>query len=291
MRGIDISIIIVSYINLEVLIDCLNSIHEHNDIGNRMEIIVVENSPSNEIFDYVKNNYPDVTIIKNDNKGFGQANNVGAGIASGKYYLFLNPDTILIEPIFEFAIGKFRYNPKLGVFGVKLIDGSTRANHSFFYLNQKMNLFSIQLIKFFNRIDYFNGNTMYISGANLFIRKELFWECGAFDENIFMYYEEPDLINRVKDCNMTIGYFKEKRIIHLRGNTSVTANREEMFKINIRSRKYYSTKYGLDYRKSFRAEIRYNKCKILAYYLIGSDKYKIFSRYNAVLKNELDIVD
>lgn len=47
---------------------------------------------------------------------------------------------------------------------------------------------------------------MYIAGADLFVRRDAFCEAGKFDENIFMYYEEPDLIRRLrkvkKDCKI-----------------------------------------------------------------------------------------
>lgn len=75
-------------------------------------------------FDYVTNNYKNVKILKNENKGFGQGNNIGFIASRGEFILFLNPDTILIEPIFSFAINCFESEPKLGLFGLKLINMS-----------------------------------------------------------------------------------------------------------------------------------------------------------------------
>ena len=42
MNHILFSVIIVSYKKLDILIDCLDSIHKYNDIGDGLEIIVVE---------------------------------------------------------------------------------------------------------------------------------------------------------------------------------------------------------------------------------------------------------
>ena len=108
MNNIELSVIIVSYKNLEIIVDCLNSIYKNNDIGNYLEVIVVDNSPEDNIYNYVADNFENVRIIKNQNKGFGEGNNKGACIARGKYLLFLNPDTILVEPIFGFAINHER---------------------------------------------------------------------------------------------------------------------------------------------------------------------------------------
>ena len=43
-----LSIIIVSYNQLNILRNCLDSIKKFNDIGDNLEVIVSENSPTNE---------------------------------------------------------------------------------------------------------------------------------------------------------------------------------------------------------------------------------------------------
>lgn len=48
MQMKQLSIIIVSYNNLQIVKDCLDSIERYNDIGDKLECIVVEQSPSNE---------------------------------------------------------------------------------------------------------------------------------------------------------------------------------------------------------------------------------------------------
>lgn len=45
---IKISVVIVAYKNGLVLQQTLNSIHDYNDIGNELEVIVVDNSPMSE---------------------------------------------------------------------------------------------------------------------------------------------------------------------------------------------------------------------------------------------------
>ena len=198
MNKILISIIIVSYNNLNILVDCVKSIKKYNDIGSELEIIIVENSNNDNIFNFISLNYKNINVIKNFNRGFGQGNNVGARAAKGEYLLFLNPDTILVEPIFKFAINKFRCNDRLALFGLKLIDKNFKSNMSYYFID-KHNFIHGQIIKIFNRLNIFLKNCMYISGANIFVRKEIFFQAGMFDENMFMYYEEPDLTKRIKN--------------------------------------------------------------------------------------------
>jgi len=272
MNEIIISVIIVSYRKLEIVIDCIESIFQHNDIRDKLEIIVVDNSPENNVFDYVQKNYPQVQIINNDNKGFGEGNNVGAKVAKGTYLLFLNPDTILIEPIFKFAIDKFESNHDLAMFGVKLVDKNLKRNMSFYYIDKHGILYA-QLIKLCNKLDIFIDGIMFIPGADIFIRKDVFCECGMFDENIFMYYEEPDLTRRLKIIKKKTGYFKDKRIIHLEGKT--TSDYEIALKRRLEALRYYCCKYGMNYVKRLNRETRYDYLKSFLYRYTNKNQYNM----------------
>lgn len=257
-----LSVVIVSYKNLTIIEDCLNSIYKYNDLGDQLEIIIVDNSPSTNIFNYVKEKWKKVIIIKNENNGFGEANNVGAKAATGKVILFLNPDTILIEPIFEFALNKFKNHKDLALFGLKLVDENLDRNMSYYILDGS-GFLSSQFNKIFNKIDFYLDGKMFTSGANIFILKNIFIEIGMFDENIFMYYEESDLIKRLKKMNFKTAYFKEKRIIHLEGKT--TSSNLLALERRLDSLKYYCKKYNQNLNNYLEKEIRYTVIKINIY--------------------------
>jgi len=281
VRCIEFSVIIVSYNNLQTIIDTIESIIEFNDIENKLEVIVVDNSPVNDVFDYIQQNYIDIIIVKNNNKGFGEANNVGATFAKGKYLLFLNPDTILIEPIFEFAIDKFEQDRELAEFGVKLVDVKLNRNTSFYYIDKYGFIYN-QLIKMCRKLDCYIDGKMCIIGADIFIRKELFYDCGTFDENIFMYNEEADLTRRIKRLNKKTAYFKEKRIIHLEGAT--TSNKQIALERRMKSEKYYCAKYGVCFKKKISSIIRYDYFKMIIYKFTNSKKYEIYKNNIRVMK-------
>ncbi|MFM7373510.1 MAG: glycosyltransferase family 2 protein, partial [Sphaerospermopsis kisseleviana] len=56
-------------------------------------------------------------------------------------------------------------------------------------------------------------------GAALFIRADLFHSLGGFDENFFMYFEESDLCQRVKNKGYKILYTPQVSLIHIRGHS------------------------------------------------------------------------
>ena len=276
MKERTFSIVIVSYNNLEVLIECLDSIDTYNDIGSRLEIIIVDNSPNKELFDYVSENYKNVKIVKNDNKGFGEANNVGAKLSRGEYLLFLNPDTILIEPIFGKAIQNFEEYPKVGIFGVRLVNRDLTNNMSFFFMDRR-GIVAGQMIKLANRLDIYYDGEMFVSGANIFIRREIFFNAGQFDEQIFMYSEEADLTRRVHQLGYTTSFFKNMRIIHLEGQATETSpgKTEVALRRRLTSEMYYKNKYNLDFNKQIQDELRYNYLKLMIYWLTKNESKKI----------------
>lgn len=264
MIPIKYSVIIVSFKNIKVLTNCLDSLIKYNDIGKGLEIIVVDNSPDMILFEYISSQYDTVNIIKNMNKGFGEANNIGAQKAKGEFLLFLNPDTILIEPIFKYAIEKFHTHNEIGLFGVKLINEKREKNMSYYFIDKTGFIFG-QLIKICNQLNLFIDGKMFISGANIFIRKNVFIDCGMFDEKIFMYSEEADLTRRIKKIGWKTGYFSEKSIIHLEGKSSEI--KESAIKMRLTSKKYYSEKYNLNFKKMLKKEINYEYLKYFLYKL------------------------
>lgn len=265
----ELSVIIVSYKNLKILKDCLNSIKKYNDIGNKLQVIVSDNSPDMEVFNYIENHYSWVNVIKNENKGFGAGNNRGVEISSGKYLLFLNPDTILIEPIFSFAIEKFENDKNLALFGYQLLSKNGKENPSF-YIMDHFGIIATFHEKECRKRHKYNDGEMYIAGADLFVRRASFDEAGQFDENIFMYDEEPDLIKRIKQKaeSKETAFFPEKHIIHLEGGTS---GRDSEAELRLRKRiteadKYYAEKWNMDIKKILEGKRRYVNLKILLYF-------------------------
>ncbi len=259
-----ISVIIVAYKNWKVLNDCLNSINKYNDIGSELEVIVVDNSPENERVKKHLETKLQYSYITNDNTGFGAGNNRGEEVATGDILAFLNPDTILIEPIFGQIIELFEKKENLAMCGIRLLNAEKKINSSFKY-DYRSDVLSKQLNKIRNTFGIFNEKTMYIEGANIFIRHQIFISAGKFDENIFMYYEEGDLKRRVLQTfpNCHIEFVPSLHLIHLENGS--TPNSEFAINTEITSCIYYGKKYSLNYKKKLQNELSYLKLKNFVY--------------------------
>ncbi|MBT5491634.1 glycosyltransferase [bacterium] len=279
----NISIVIVTYNSESVIKECLESIEKYNDIHNKLEIIIVDNSSIFNIETFINdlNINLDIQLIHNPkNGGFGQGNNIGAKASSGDLLFILNPDTILVEPIFKYMINEFS-DETLTTAGFRLIDRDGNDNDSvgllpeynYIYMPRKLlNYLVIEL----------NLLSKYIFpwGADLIVRKKDFIDAGMFDENMFLCNEEPDLMHRL-DINKVKIF--DKKIIHLEGHT--TEVHEVRFKEWLKTTQYYLEKYNNSYKKYILFFIIRNYSKMILKKLF-SKQYSLEKDINKILLEE-----
>lgn len=211
-----VSVIIVAYKSGDVCAKCLKSIEEYNDLGNELEVIVVDNSPKDEkIHSYIDGILScKFQYIEADNSGFGAGNNIGFHASVGEVVVFLNPDIILIEPVFKKIFTILNTEEKIKLLGGKLLNENRESGFSFYY-EYNTSFIRNFTIKIWNRLNYFDEKKMFISGANLCVRRQEFEAIGKFDENIFMYYEESDIIRRMREMypDGVVAFNKDIRLI------------------------------------------------------------------------------
>lgn len=256
-----LSIIIVTYKSESVIFDCLESICKYNDLGDMLEVVIVDNSPNDSLASVLESsdlNGLDVRYIHNpENGGFGQGNNIGVENSTGEILLFLNPDTIVIEPVFSFLVlAMNKQDVTAAGFRLVSLDGKD---------NESVGLFPefnfIYLPRFILNFLVVNcgllSSKVYPWGADLCIRRKTFIDAGMFDENIFLCNEEPDLIRRCARRKVVIF---NKKIIHLEGHT--TEVRETRFSAWLESTNYYLTKHGFSYDVFLKVFLVRNFCKL-----------------------------
>ena len=242
------------------MLDCLNSIEKYNDLKDELEVIVVDNSPVNErVESFVKqSSIQNIQYIPSDNKGFGAGNNVGAKVSQGEVIGFINPDIVLIEPIFKQIYSDFKKNSNLAIEGIRLVKKDLSPGYSF-YFEYNTKVWRNWTIKLWNKLGWFNEKNMFITGANLFVRKDMFMNVSMFDENIFMYFEESDVTSRIK-------------------------NKYPHAEMSWDSMIYYGKKNHLDYQKKVRFEYGYYKFKKCIFGLISQSKKKEYTELLEFLK-------
>ena len=266
-----ISIIIVTYNSQEYIVDCLHSIGEFLNINPaRIEVIVVDNSSGDnatEITDMViKHQLNDIVkvhyIHNKTNLGYGQGNNIGIESSTGDIICIMNPDVRFGSKMLQDVVDQFE-NTKLALLGYKQLGG---FDYSFYVRPEFKGILSNALTKFSNKFDLFSSKHFFLSGAFFFIDKKKFKEVGCFDENIFMYYEESDITNRLLNAGYKIKYDKSYTYLHLIGNRVVWS--ENTFKRELQSVIYYLDKFQFSKKKYFSSLKNEYKIKMLLAQLI-----------------------
>lgn len=207
--------------------NCIESLFE-SVIKDQIEIIVVDNKSTDGSCDMLREQFPTVSCIANkENIGFSKANNIGVGIAKGKYILILNPDTLLrsntLSEFYSFA----EKHEDFGAAGAQFIDGSGK------YLPEsKRNFPTLKVagtkLLGYSKLYYSNhierdqiAEIDILTGAFMFIRKSVYDKVGGFDEEFFMYGEDIDLSYRILKAGYRNFYLGNNRVLHFKGESTV----------------------------------------------------------------------
>lgn len=227
----DLSVVIISFNTKQLTQECLTStIRSLKESKLSWEIIVVDNISTDGTREMLKKKFPKViTIFNKENVGFGRGNNQGIKMAKGEYILLLNSDTIVLSN----AIGKLvsfgRQHPNAFI-GPKLLNPDRSPQSScgpFFSL-------PVVFASLFLKGDYIGltrwsptrvKKVDWVSGACILAPKRLFMQDLLFDENIFMYMEEIDLLMRAKKKKYPTYFYPRSLIVHL-GAASSTNKRK-----------------------------------------------------------------
>lgn len=86
------------------------------------EIILVDNGSTDGSQEYVRTNFPEVTLLAlNKNRGFTGACNAGYAVARGEYVLLLNNDTEADPRWLAAVIDAFKRHPNVGIVASKML--------------------------------------------------------------------------------------------------------------------------------------------------------------------------
>ena len=255
----DVSIIIVTYNTRKMTAECIESIFEKTQ-GLSYEIILVDNASNDGSKEFFGKDSRIKYIYSNTNLGFGNANNFGFTKASGKYILLLNSDTLLVNnAVFEFFNYMEKSSSSKGCCGCILQNRNGEIIHSYnkkfpnlWWIFQEICLFAIPKSRLLHdpykkrdksiKKEKFPLIVEQITGADLFIRRDVLEKCGMFDPDFFMYYEETEMQHRFKKNGYISVVIDTPKIVHLVGASSSKGFSLKKFNMNLKSRYLYAKK-------------------------------------------------
>ncbi len=198
-----ILVIIVTYNGKKWYSECFDSLRNSTV---PLSIIVIDNNSTDGTCEYIKQNYPEIILIdNNENLGFGRANNIGIEFAIKNKFDFvflLNQDAWINPNTIENLCYIMETNPKLGIISPMQFNRTGKV------LDRN---FKILLNKKRNKRNSLNSEVQsvkFIMAAIWLIRFECIIKVGLFDSVFSHYGEDNDFSNRVIYHGYEVGVAK-----------------------------------------------------------------------------------
>ena len=193
------------------------------------EVWIIDNYSTDGSVDFLNKQFPEIQLVCLDkNYGFTGGYNRGLDSINAEYYLLLNSDIEVTEDWLNPLIEEMDNNPETGICGPKLLDYNKRD--FFEYAGASGGLIDKYGYPFcrgriFESIEMDKGqyndnlSCLWISGAALMIRAELFKKVGGFDDDFFAHMEEIDLCWRIQNLGYRILCVPNSFVYHVGGAT------------------------------------------------------------------------
>jgi GT2 family glycosyltransferase/lipopolysaccharide/colanic/teichoic acid biosynthesis glycosyltransferase len=177
----------------------------------------------------VRDRNPWVRLIAcNENLGLSRGVNRGIRESHGKYFLILNPDTVLREEAIEQLVGFMERTPDAGIVGPKLVfnDGNLQYSCRRFYNWKVLLLRRTFLGKMFRKskavaehlmLDFDHESARqvdWILGACMLVRRDAVRSVGLMDERFFLYFEDVDWCYRMQQKGWKVYYDPGAVVVH-----------------------------------------------------------------------------
>lgn len=241
-----VSIVVVTFNNLEFTKACLYSLDRHSLYENK-EIIVVDNASSDDTQGYLQeweNAGENRKILLNEkNLGFAAANNQGLEIAKGDYLVLLNNDTYVTPGWLSILIGHLKKDKSIGLIGPVTNNIGNEARIEIRYDDMsEMIVRSTAYTR--NHIDQIYP----LRTAAFFcvmIERKTFEQVGLLDEKFGKgFFEDDDYCRRIEEIGLRIVCAEDVFIHHHLSASFNKLNddvRQELFD---RNKAIYEEKWG-----------------------------------------------
>ncbi len=247
-----ISIIVLTYNNLEINKICMKSILEKTAYPN-YELIVVDNCSSDGTREYLSElaeRIPGVEIILNEkNLGFAAGNNVGMKAADGDYIVLLNNDTVVTRGWLTAMEKHFESNQSLGMCGpVTNSIGNEAKIKVDYHSMSELERFSYNYTTKHLGEEYRNINVLALFCT--MIKRQVIEECGYLDESYGIgMFEDDDYAEAVKAQGYSLVIAEDAFVHHFEGMSFKKLEDENFMKIFHANKELFERKWNIQWIK------------------------------------------
>jgi GT2 family glycosyltransferase len=218
----DAAVVVVTYNALPWLEQCLASVRG-------VETVVVDHGSTDGTVALVRERFPDVALVEQENRGLAFGWNAGIARTSGRYVLLLNSDAWLDEGSLDALVAFADAHPSAAVVGPRLRYPDGRLQRSvrgfptlwrlateFFFL-RKLAPRSRLLNAFYGGgFDHESvRGAEVLMGAVWLVRREAVEDVGPADEAFFLFSEETDWAYRFRAAGWHLLFFPGAGATHV----------------------------------------------------------------------------
>lgn len=247
------SIVIPVFNQVNFTKHCLETLYAVTSLDSNFEVIIIDNASTDGTAAYlteVLTRYSNLHVLTNSrNEFFAGACNRGAEAANGDVLVFLNNDTEPLSGWLEHGIIRLFSSHTIGIVGAKLLYADRTVQHcGIEFVARNVAPYYVWpehryrgLDEHDTRVNY-PGSVDAVTGACLFIRRNLFMECGGFDVSYGMYSEDTDLCFKVRQRGLDIFYEPQCVLFHYEAKSS--PDQAAALALNSTSQKLFYQKWG-----------------------------------------------
>jgi GT2 family glycosyltransferase len=236
-----IAVVILNWNGVKLLEQFLPSVIQFSEGA---AIYVADNDSTDNSIEFVKENFPTVKIVKNSgNHGFAKGYNDALKHIDAEIYALVNSDIEVTENWLKPILETFDTEKQTAIIQPKILDFKNKEY--FEYAGAAGGFidkygFPFCRGRIFDTVEKDNGQydenieLFWASGACFFIRKNVFYELGGFDESFFAHQEEIDLCWRAANDGHIIKYNYQSLVYHVGGATLQQGNPKKTY-LNFRN--------------------------------------------------------
>jgi N-acetylglucosaminyl-diphospho-decaprenol L-rhamnosyltransferase len=221
---VDVSVVVVTYNALPYLEPCLESVRGY-------EALVVDHGSTDGTPELVREGFPEVALLEQENRGLAAGWNTGMRQASGRYFLILNADAWLVGDAVAQLCAFADERPEAAVVGPRLRnpDGSLQRSVRGFPTLWRLATEYFFLRKLAPRSRALNAfyaggfdhdrvcEAESLMGACLLVRRAAVEQVGALDEDFFLFSEETDWCYRFRAAGWKVLFYPGAEAVHVGG--------------------------------------------------------------------------
>ena len=222
--------VVVNYDGGDHVVACVRSLLDDPSAGGAHEVVVVDNGSRDGSDDRSERELGVRVIRPGRNLGYARAANLGIAATHAEIVAVCNPDAELRSGSARVLLERFAREPDLAALGPRIenVDGSTYPSarrvpalgdtigHAVLGLVWPENP-STRRYRQLDADPDEPRDVDWVSGAAIWLRRQALDTVGGWDERYFMYVEDVDLCDRLRDAGWRVAYEPKARVVHVQG--------------------------------------------------------------------------